>query len=243
MIVLDDLGFAQLGCFGSDIATPDHRPASPPAACATTASTSRRCARRRGPACSPGRNHHAVGMGFARRHAHRLPRLQRPHPAVGGRAAAAAARRRLQHVRRRQVAPGAALGAERVGAVRPLAARAGVRALLRLPRRRHQPVGARPRAPTTASSSRPAPPTRATTSPRTWPTGRSASSRTSSTPRPTSRSSSTSPPAPMHAPHQAPRRVDRAATGAGSTTAGRRWRERTFARQVEPRASSPRAPR
>ena len=64
VIVLDDLGFAQLGCFGSDIATPAHRPRSPPAACATTASTSPSL-------CSPtraclltGRNHHAVGMGF-----------------------------------------------------------------------------------------------------------------------------------------------------------------------------------
>ena len=54
VIVLDDLGFAQLGCFGSDIATPDDRRASPPAASATTASTSRRCARRRARACSPG---------------------------------------------------------------------------------------------------------------------------------------------------------------------------------------------
>ncbi len=63
VIVLDDLGFAQLGCFGSDIETPhiDHLAAgglrynrfhvtglcSPTRACVLT-----------------GRNHHAVGMGF-----------------------------------------------------------------------------------------------------------------------------------------------------------------------------------
>jgi arylsulfatase len=63
MVVLDDLGFAQLGCFGSDIATPAidrlavgglrynrfHVTAlcSPTRACLLT-----------------GRNHHAVGMGF-----------------------------------------------------------------------------------------------------------------------------------------------------------------------------------
>ncbi len=63
MIVLDDMGFAQLGCFGSDIATPHidalagggltynryHVTAlcSPTRACLLT-----------------GRNHHAVGMGF-----------------------------------------------------------------------------------------------------------------------------------------------------------------------------------
>ena len=63
-IVLDDTGFAQLGCFGSDIATPTHRPAGRRRACATTASTSPRCARPPGPAFFTGRNHHAVGMGF-----------------------------------------------------------------------------------------------------------------------------------------------------------------------------------
>src|SRR5215475_10310715 len=63
MVVLDDLGFAQLGCFGSDIATPaiDRLAAgglrynrfhvtalcSPTRACLLT-----------------GRNHHAVGMGY-----------------------------------------------------------------------------------------------------------------------------------------------------------------------------------
>ncbi|MGR7001712.1 hypothetical protein ACU686_32905 [Yinghuangia aomiensis] len=38
VIVLDDLGFAQIGAFGSDIATPTWT-GSPRAACATTAST------------------------------------------------------------------------------------------------------------------------------------------------------------------------------------------------------------
>src|SRR6476661_9777032 len=63
VIILDDVGFAQLGCFGSDMATPNidalaagglrynrfHVTAmcSPTRACLLT-----------------GRNHHAVGMGF-----------------------------------------------------------------------------------------------------------------------------------------------------------------------------------
>src|SRR6266704_4677548 len=63
VVLLDDLGFAQLGCFGSDIATPNidrlaanglrynrfHVTAicSPTRACLLT-----------------GRNHHAVGCGF-----------------------------------------------------------------------------------------------------------------------------------------------------------------------------------
>ncbi|HET6701966.1 MAG TPA: arylsulfatase [Gemmatimonadaceae bacterium] len=63
LIVLDDLGFAQLGCFGSDIATPhiDQLAASGlrynrfhvTALCSPT----RAC-------LLTGRNHHAVGMGF-----------------------------------------------------------------------------------------------------------------------------------------------------------------------------------
>ncbi len=47
------------------------------------------------------------------------------------------------HLRGRQVAPGTALGAVGVGTVRPLAARPRLRALLRVPERRHQPVDAR----------------------------------------------------------------------------------------------------
>jgi arylsulfatase A-like enzyme len=63
LIVLDDLGFAQLGCFGSDIATP---------AIDRLAATGLRYNQFHVTAiCSPtraclmtGRNHHAVGMGF-----------------------------------------------------------------------------------------------------------------------------------------------------------------------------------
>src|ERR1700704_1924773 len=63
MIVLDDLGFAQLGCFGSSIATP---------AVDALAANGLRYNRFHVTAlCSPtraclltGRNHHAVGMGF-----------------------------------------------------------------------------------------------------------------------------------------------------------------------------------
>src|SRR5574341_1157847 len=63
LIVLDDLGFAQLGCFGSDIAT---------AAIDGVAAGGLRMNRFHVTSlCSPtraclltGRNHHAVGMGF-----------------------------------------------------------------------------------------------------------------------------------------------------------------------------------
>ncbi len=62
LVVLDDVGFAQLGCFGSDIATPTldrlaagglrYRSFHPTALCSPT----RACV-------LTGRNHHAVGMG------------------------------------------------------------------------------------------------------------------------------------------------------------------------------------
>jgi arylsulfatase len=49
VLLLDDVGFAQLGCFGSDIRTPTFDRLAP-AACATATSTPRRSARRRAPA-------------------------------------------------------------------------------------------------------------------------------------------------------------------------------------------------
>ena len=47
LIVLDDVGFAQLGCYGSDIATP-HMDRFAAGGLSTAGSTSRRFARRRG---------------------------------------------------------------------------------------------------------------------------------------------------------------------------------------------------
>ena len=50
LIVLDDVGFAQLGCYGSDIETP-FIDAVAAEGVRLTISTPRPCARRRGPAC------------------------------------------------------------------------------------------------------------------------------------------------------------------------------------------------
>ncbi len=83
--------------------------------------------------------------GLPHRPADGVPRLHGPHPAVGDAAAARAARRGLQHARHRQVAPRARWRAVGRGSVRPLAARVRLRALLRLPAGRHQPLGAEPR--------------------------------------------------------------------------------------------------
>ena len=101
--------------------------------------------------CSPsrscivtGRNHHSNGMAAHHRAGDRLSRLQRHHPVRERLPLGDAARARLQHLHGRQVAPDAEQPGDRRRAVRPLAAGARLRALLRLPRRRHQPVVSRP---------------------------------------------------------------------------------------------------
>jgi Sulfatase len=139
MIVLDDTGFGQLGCYGSPIATPNLDALAagglPYSNMHTTAlcSPSRSC-------IIAGRNHHANATAAINEIATRLPRLQREHPVrerVPLRDAAAA---RLQHVPGRQVPPDAVVVRVRGGPVRQVAAGPRVRAVLRLPRRRHQSV-------------------------------------------------------------------------------------------------------
>ena len=83
--------------------------------------------------------------GLHHRVRHRLPRLQRHHAVRERHALRDAARARLQHLHGRQVAPDAEQPGDGGRALRPLAAGARLRALLRLPRRRHQPVVSRPR--------------------------------------------------------------------------------------------------
>jgi arylsulfatase len=52
IVMLDDVGFSDLGCYGGEIRTPNlDRLAR--RACSSRTSTSRRCAHRRGRRCSP----------------------------------------------------------------------------------------------------------------------------------------------------------------------------------------------
>ena len=62
VVLFDDVGFSDFGCYGSPIATPTID-GSPRADCAIPASTPRRCARRRARRLLTGRNHHSVGVG------------------------------------------------------------------------------------------------------------------------------------------------------------------------------------
>ena len=120
-----------------------------------------------------------------------LPERERAHPVRVREPRRGARRAGLEHLHRRQVAP-LRRGRDEHGVVEAaVAARPWLRALLRVPRRRDEPVVSGP--------DRGQPPGRAagaarrtvTTSPSTSPTRRSSSSRTRRRSRPTSRSSST----------------------------------------------------
>ncbi len=145
LVVLDDVGFAQFGCYGSDIDTPTFNRLAAGGLRYTSFHTTALCSPTR--AClMTGRNHHSVGMG-------RITDLARGYPGYSGRIpkscgfvsetlrehgyATFADRQVAPHARRRH--------APRRG-TRPLAARARLRALLRLLRRRDAPVLARARA-------------------------------------------------------------------------------------------------
>ena len=111
--------------------------------------------------CSPtraalltGRNSHAVGFGSVGEFAGGFPGYSANLPRDCAPAAAHPAGQRLQHRGVRQVAPDARRPAGPGRAVRPLAERLGIRLLLRLPRRRRQPVGHRAWPRTRRSSAR-----------------------------------------------------------------------------------------
>jgi arylsulfatase len=141
LVVLDDVGFAQLGCFGSDIATPALDALAAGGLRYTNFHTTSLCSPTR--ACLlTGRNHHSVGMGriielatgFPGYNA-RIPRSAGllPEMLVPQGFAAWAVGKWHSHAGRR---------VPRGGVARALGARARVRALVRLLRRRDAPVRA-----------------------------------------------------------------------------------------------------
>ena len=168
---------------------------------------------------------------------HRLSRLRRADAGRERDAARDAGARGLQHVLPRQVAP-VAVGGEHAGRpVPPLAARPRLRALLRLPRRRDQPVVSGPDARQQPDAASRRAPRRATTSARTSPTRRSRWCSTRTSTRPRSRSSCTTRRAAAHAPHHVPKEwADRfKGTFDGGWDA---YRETVFANQKRDRAAA-----
>ena len=238
-IVLDDVGFSAMSCYGGPIETPEHRPD-----------------RRRGralhavahdravladpvvPADRP--QPHPQQHGLHHRGGDRVPQRQRHDPAGERDALRDPRRARLEHLHGRQVAPVPDRRDEPRLDPAELADRPGLRALLRVPRRGDEPVVSGPRLrqpPGRPAASRPR---RATTSPRTSPTRRSSSSRTRRRSRRTSRSSSTTRRAP------ATRRTTRRRSGSTGTAAGSTWATRRCASRRSPArrrwASSRRTP-
>ncbi len=173
IVLLDDIGFAQLGCFGSDIETPTFDRLAADGLRYHRFHVTALCSPTRA-ALLTGRNHHSVGMGF-------LTDVPIGFPGYNGRIPESAATlpRVLRDAGYNTIAVGKWHLAPRwdqhaVGPVRPLAAR---------PRASSATTASSPATPTsgrptssatTPSSSRRARPRRATTSPRTWPTRRSA---------------------------------------------------------------------
>ena len=117
-IVLDDTGFAHLGCFGSDIATPTIDRLADEGLRYNRFHVTSLCSPTRA-AFLTGRNHHAVGMGFLADIPLRFPGYTARIPQARRHPAPDPAGRRLQHDGRRQVASHAALRAVRRRALRP----------------------------------------------------------------------------------------------------------------------------
>ena len=177
--------------------------------------------------CSPtrstfltGRNHHQNGFASISETVDRLPRLQLAHPARERDDGARAARRRLEHLLGRQEPqrPGRRVDDGRLE--EELAARPGLRPLLRLHRRRDQQLVSRPGR--GQPLHRPALPARGRLPPLQGPgrQGARASSATPSSPSPTSPGTCGSAPAPTTR-RTTRRRSTSTSTRASSTTATR----------------------
>ena len=139
MVVLDDTGFGQLGCYGSPIATPNFDALAANGLRYNNMHTTALCSPSRS-CIVTGRNHHSNGMAAITELASGYPGYNGIIPFENG----FLSEMLLGHgystymVGKWHLTPSNHETA--AGPVRPLAAGARLRALLRLPRRRHQPV-------------------------------------------------------------------------------------------------------
>ena len=214
-IVLDDVGFSAMSCYGGPIETPNiDRIAAHGRALHAVAHDRAVLADPVVPADRP--QPHPQQHGLHHRGGDRVPERQRHDPAGERDAVGDPGRARLEHLHGRQVAPVPDRRDEPRRHPAQLAERPRLRALVRVPRGRDQPVVSRPRL--RQPPGRPATTRRrrATTSPTTSPTRRSSSSRTPRRSRRRSRSSSTTRPAPATHPIT-PRRSGSTSSRAGST--------------------------
>ena len=230
MVLLDDVGYAQFGCYGSDIATPTFDRLARDGLRYSNFHTTALCSPTR--ACLlTGRNHHSNGMGRIVEFAQGFPGYDATIPKANGMLSEVLARSGLRQLRGREVALDAGAGDDDGRVEATVAARPRLRSFLWLHGGRDRPVppGSRARQPPGRSARHAGdglPPHRGPRRPR---------DRVSSTicaqPRPTSRSSSTS--RPVLATRRTKRRASTSrSTAVASTTAGIDGATKSFARQV-----------
>ena len=145
VVLFDDVGFSDFGCYGSPIATPTIDAIAARGLRYTGFHTTAMCSTTRA-ALLTGRNHHSVGVGCLANFDQRLSGLSRQDRARGRHPGRDAAPARLSQLHAGQVARDAAHRDRRHRPVRRLAARPRLRPLLRLHGCRDRPVRARARA-------------------------------------------------------------------------------------------------
>ena len=160
LIVFDDVGFSDFGCFGSEIETPNIDGLAAGGLRYTNFHTTALCSPTRASLLT-GRNHHSVGMGVVSNWDTGFPAGPGPHRPQRGHAGRDASARGYHTfaVGKWHLMPTDETSAAGPFDHWPLPAR--LRPLLRVPRRRHRPLVPRAGATTTTASTRRA--TRATT--------------------------------------------------------------------------------
>jgi hypothetical protein len=133
IVVLDDTGFGQLGCYGSPISTPNFDALAENGLRYTNMHTTALCSPSRS-CIVTGRNHHSNGMAAITELASGYPGYNGVVPFENG---------FLSEMLVGHVAPVAQQPGDRRGSLRPLAAGARLRTLLRIPGWRHEPVVSR----------------------------------------------------------------------------------------------------
>ena len=140
LVLIDDAGFGNPSTFGGPIQTPNYTRIAEQGVRYNRFHVTALCSPTRA-ALLTGRNNHAVGFGSVGEFAGGFPGYSATLPARVRAAAEDPAGQRLLHRGVREVAPDARRPAGPGRAARPLAERLGLRLLLRVPRRRLEPVG------------------------------------------------------------------------------------------------------
>ncbi len=161
-IVQDDTGFGQMGCYGSPIETPNIDALAKKGLLFNNMHTTALCSPSRS-CILTGRNHHSNAMSCITEGSEGFPGGNGNIPFENGMLSEMLLEHGYNTYAARQVAPDAGRSDLGGRTLRPLAARPRLRALLRLPRRRHAPVLSRTSCTITTRSSRRRRPKRATT--------------------------------------------------------------------------------